>query len=146
MLGKEEGTPVRQWGFPELKAYSKCMSAQHLWQVRACIGVVTKRLTADNLVTLEKSGKSGKDKELIDAAQDAVQHARPDASVSGLDGGVNGNMAERATAAYIANHQMRPAPEGEAPGCELLGVDGCEINGGIDPQVKDKALEANLAK
>lgn len=92
MLGKEEGTPVRQWGFPELKvgvpnswlwtleshphpphsteprgtlaeqpltpssliqAYSKCMSAQHLWQVRACIGVVTKRLTADNLVTLE---------------------------------------------------------------------------------------------
>ena len=44
----------------------------------------------------------------------SLAHAlRPDASVSGVDGGVNGAMAERATAAYIANHQMRPAPEGE---------------------------------
>ena len=38
---------------PLIQAYSSCMSAKHLWQVRACIGVVTKKLTAGSLLTLE---------------------------------------------------------------------------------------------
>ena len=33
-----------------------------------------------------------------------------------------------------------------AAGCETLGVDGCEQDGGIDPEVKVKALAHNLAE
>jgi hypothetical protein len=146
MVAKDQGSDEKAWGFPELKAYSKCMLAKNIWQVRACIGVVTKNLSSDSLMDLQKRGTVPNSDQLSKKAEKAIEHAIPDAAVSGVNGGVNGDLAERATAAYMANHAMREPPAGEAPGCEMLGVDGCELNGGIDPSVKAHALSHLLTQ
>lgn len=149
---------VKLFAFPKLKAYSKCMVAPTQYMIKACIREVTRAMTPDELVHQTRTGSTGNDPELVRVAVHAIETSQPDSPLEGLNGGINGKLAEMASKKYLARVDMVGAasqvtteavPEEEyggyvpEPGCEDLGIGGCDApqQGGIKPNVKEWALE-----
>ena len=79
-------------GIPKLEPFDKCMLGATEHAVRACIREVTRALTPAEMVHLSRAGTTGDDKELDAVGVHALETAKPDASLEGLNGGMDGKV------------------------------------------------------
>jgi hypothetical protein len=79
-------------GIPKLEPFDKCMLGSTEHAVKACIREVTRALTPAEMVHLSRVGTTGDDKELDAVGVHALETAKPDASLEGLNGGMDGKV------------------------------------------------------
>jgi len=95
-------------GIPKLEPYDKCMMAPTYYMIKACVREVTRALTPAEMVHQSRSGSTGEDRELDAVGMHAIATAQPDASLEGLDGGMNGKV--RGLTRLGPSALVRPAP------------------------------------
>ena len=149
----KQGTVLHN--FPKLAAYGKCMLAPTNFMIKACIREVTRALAPDEIVHQTRTGSTGEDTDLERVGMHAVETAEPDSPLEGLDGGMNGQAAERSSVKFLqkvdsvgdsskVTEEEVPDATGwvPEPGCTSLGLGGCDSpsEGGIKTHLKAWAL------
>jgi len=148
-LGKNGKPPkVKLWGLPKLAAYDRCMLSSSEYKMKACIREITRTMAqisvfTPDMIHLSRSGSVGRyEAERLSAVGvHAIETAQPDSPLEGLNGGIDGKMAEYSSKDFMAKFNDVGMPP-KTNGCEAIGIDGCKTakEGGIKPPESKRAL------
>jgi len=128
-------------GLPTVAAFDICMKAQNDYQLKSCIWKVSSSLQPDDFINLQQNGEMApaRAEALNVVAQAAVDTAIPVDPIEGVDGGLTAASAESSTMRFMKKMNSVGGYPSDASGCVLLGMGGCERNGGLAEQFKQEA-------